>query len=75
MESSFAEKDLGIVIDKIVTKSQQCDLVAKTVNSILVCMRKSVMSRPREVIVVVLSLGDHLSPFLELACRLRLHLY
>lgn len=75
MESSFTEKDLGIVIDKLVTKSQQCDLMAKKVNSILGCVGKSVMSQQREVTIVVLSLGSHLNPSFELACSLRLHLY
>lgn len=75
LESSFAGKDLGIMIDKMVTKSQQCDLMAKKINSILGCMRKTVKSRPKEVIVVVPKLGGHLSPSLELAYRPSLHLY
>lgn len=74
LESSFAGKDLRIVIDKMVTKSQQCDLMSKEINSILGCMRNSVKSRPK-VIIVVTNLGGHLSPPLELACRLSLHLY
>lgn len=61
LESSFTEKDLGIVIDKVVTKSQQCDLMAKKVNSSLGHMRKIVTSRP--TVVAVLSLGGSFKCF------------
>jgi len=52
MKSSFAEKDLGVVVHNKLTMSQHCTLLAKKVNSILGCMRKSVARRLRGVILL-----------------------
>lgn len=41
LESSTAEKDLGVVVDKELSKSQQCVFVAKEANGCLGCLRKS----------------------------------
>ena len=51
LESSSAEKDLGVLVGSKVPMSQQCALVAKAAYSILGCLKRSVASRLREVIL------------------------
>jgi len=55
LESSSVERDLGVLVDDRLTMSQKCVLAAMKANGILGCVRKSVASRSRKVLLPLCS--------------------
>ncbi|KAK4826204.1 hypothetical protein QYF61_006148 [Mycteria americana] len=69
LESSPAERDLGVLVDSRLNRSRQCVLAAKRPNHILGCIRHSITSHSKEGIIPLYS--ALVQPHIEYCVQLR----
>ncbi|KAK4830628.1 hypothetical protein QYF61_012453 [Mycteria americana] len=68
-ENSFVEKDLGVMVDTRLNMSQECTLAAKKASGIPGCVRHSIVSRSKEVTLLLYSVL--IRPHLEYCVQFR----
>ena len=68
LERSSAEKDLGVLLENMLSMNQQCAFVSKKASGILGCTEMSMASRSNEVILPLYS--ALMKPHLEYCVQL-----